>query len=280
VPKPRIDAIAWDGDTMAIDGAAFRVFEEFGVPPSLEGDTLWLFKGRPLLDDYFAVFQRHAELDVRNLFELGIWESGSVAFWTQLFRPDKHVAIDLAPPREPPAFKRFLRDHDPKARVSTHWLTNQADDPKLGELVAREFDGPLDLVIDDASHCLEPTKASLVSLLPGVREGGLFIVEDWAWALVPEVRRAFPPDEPGLLPLIEALLPLAHLEPTLVRSIEVRPTLFVIERGPMPQTDARGLLMARLRPQFEASPGRLTRIVKGGVLWQLARRARRRLRGQ
>jgi hypothetical protein len=280
VAKPRFDAIAWDGETITIDGVAFRVYEEFGAPPALAGNTLWLFKGRPLLEDYFAVFQRDGGLEVHNLFELGIWESGSVAFWTQLFRPDKHVAVDLAAPREPAAFRRFLRDHDLKSRVSTHWLTNQADDTKLRELLSREFLGPLDLVIDDASHCLEPTKAGLASLLPAVREGGLFIVEDWAWALVPVVRRAFPAEEPGLVPLIDALLPLAHLEPALVRSIEVRPTLFVIERGAMTEPDARALLFERLRPRFEASPGRLTRIVKGSVLWQLARRARRRIRGQ
>jgi hypothetical protein len=279
VAKPRFDALSWQDDTITIDGVAFRVYEEFGPPPQLAGDALWLFKGRPLMDDYFAVFRRYAGLDIRNLFELGIWESGSVAFWTRFLQPDKHVAIDLAAPREPPAFKRFLREHDRASRVSTHWLTNQADDTRLRDLTAKEFEGPLDAVIDDASHCYEPTKASLVTLLPELREGGLFIVEDWAWSLDAEVRRAFPADERGLIPLLDALMPLVYLEPSLVRSIDVRPTLFVIERGPMPEALARALLLDRLTPKFEASPPALTRLVKGSVFWQMARRVRRRLSG-
>jgi len=41
-------------------------------------------------------------------------------------------------------------------------------------------------VIDDASHRLEPTRASLETLFPRLREGGLFLIEDWRW----QIRRA------------------------------------------------------------------------------------------
>ena len=47
-------------------------------------------------------------------------------------------------------------------------------------IVDEEFDGaPLDLVIDDASHRLEPTRASFDMLFPRLRPGGLYIIEDW-----------------------------------------------------------------------------------------------------
>lgn len=276
--RPRFDALLWQGDTITVDGVRFQLYERFDAPPTLADGSFWLFKGRPLIEDYFAVFRRYAGLDVRNLCELGIWESGSVAFWALFLRPDKHVAIDLAPPREPALFKRFLRERDLTTKVITRWLTNQADDVRLREMTSREFGGPLDLVIDDASHCHEPTKASLVTLLPKLREGGIFIVEDWAWHTVPEVRRAFPPDEPGLIPLIEALLPIIHREPSIIRSMDVRPALFVLERGPMPEAEARALLLDRLAPKFEASPPVLTRLIKGSVFWQMARGVRRRLK--
>jgi hypothetical protein len=274
----RLESLVWHDDIISIDGVRFRVYEEFGAAPSLEDADFWLFKGRPLLEDYLAVFRRRPDLDVRNLFELGIWESGSVAFWSLLLQPDRHVAIDLAPPREPAELKRMLRRHDLADRVSTHWLLNQADDTRLSALVEREFAGPLDLVIDDASHCYAPTSASLVTLLPRLREGGIYIVEDWGWSLSPEVSAAFPADEPGLVPLLDRLLPLLHLNPGLLRNVDVLPTLFVLERGPMPAVEARELLAGVLEPRFEASPSLTARVVKGSPLWRVGRAIKRRLK--
>ena len=52
----------------------------------------------------------------------------------------------------------------------------------LASIVAKEFEGePIDLVIDDASHLLEPTRASFEVLFPRLRTDGLFVIEDWAW---------------------------------------------------------------------------------------------------
>ena len=274
----RLESLAWQDDVITVEGVRFRVYEEFGAAPSLDAADFWLFKGRPLLEDYLAVFRRRPDLDVRNLFELGIWESGSVAFWALLLQPERHVAIDLAPPREPAEFRRFLRRHNLTGRVSSHWLLNQADDARLSALVEREFSGPLDLVIDDASHCLGPTSASLVTLLPRLREGSIYIVEDWGWSLSPEVSAAFPAEEPGLLPLLNRLLPLLHLQPGLLRNIDVLPTLFVLERGPMPAAEARELLVSMLEPHFEASPSLTARVVKASPLWRVGRAIKRRLK--
>ena len=56
-----------------------------------------------------------------------------------------------------------------------------------------EFDGRLDLVIDDASHELHATKASFETLFPLPRSGGWYIIEDWIWETVPCYRE---PDHP------------------------------------------------------------------------------------
>jgi hypothetical protein len=53
--------------------------------------------------------------------------------------------------------------------------------------VAHEFSAPLDLVIDDASHIYGPTKASFQALFPLLRPGGLYLIEDWAWAHWPRL---------------------------------------------------------------------------------------------
>ena len=57
---------------------------------------------------------------------------------------------------------------------------DQADAPALRRIVADEFAGePLDLVIDDASHVLDPTRASFNVLFPLLRPGGVYVIEDW-----------------------------------------------------------------------------------------------------
>ena len=48
-------------------------------------------------------------------------------------------------------------------------------------IVEQEFGGALDMVMDDASHIYEPTLASFQILFTLLPEGGLYIIEDWAW---------------------------------------------------------------------------------------------------
>jgi hypothetical protein len=55
---------------------------------------------------------------------------------------------------------------------------------------------PLDLVVDDASHLVGPTRASLNTLLPRLRPGGFYIIEDWSWAHV-----GWGTHRPGEMPL-------------------------------------------------------------------------------
>lgn len=46
--------------------------------------------------------------------------------------------------------------------------------------MAAELAGqPLDLVIDDASHLLNETRASFETLFPLLGPGGLYVIEDW-----------------------------------------------------------------------------------------------------
>ena len=63
-----------------------------------------------------------------------------------------------------------------------YWGVNQGNPEQLRKIVKEEFSGPLDLVIDDASHMYSLTKTSFETLFPLLRPGGIYIIEDWAWA--------------------------------------------------------------------------------------------------
>jgi len=152
------------------------------------------FKIKGLVDAYEDFFQKHPNLIVNNLFELGIYGGGSIAFWNELFSPEKHIGIDLNEKNE----NSYLTNYFENRKGSNHIIktfggVNQADSKKLLDLYKSEFQGPLDLVIDDASHLYGPTKISFETLFPLLRKGGLYIIEDWAWGHWEDF---FSPDHP------------------------------------------------------------------------------------
>ena len=69
-------------------------------------------------------------------------------------------------------------------RVRPYYGVDQVDSARLVTIVAEEFgDERLDLVVDDASHSLEPTRTSFETLFPRLRDGGLYLIEDWNWQI-------------------------------------------------------------------------------------------------
>jgi hypothetical protein len=75
---------------------------------------------------------------------------------------------------------RFLDGHPLRDSVHVHLGVNQAETSALREAIARDVDGPLDVVVDDASHLLEPTSVSFDCLFPLVRPHGVYVIEDWS----------------------------------------------------------------------------------------------------
>jgi hypothetical protein len=121
-----------------------------------------------------------------------------------------------------------------EGRIKTYWKTNQADKARLRTIVETEFDGPPDLVIDDASHLYRQTRASFEALFPLCVPGGLYIIEDWAWGHWPEFSS---PDHPwaGEEPLTRLLVELIEAAGTstqLISSIVLYRGFVVVERGP------------------------------------------------
>jgi hypothetical protein len=74
-----------------------------------------------------------------------------------------------------------------------HFSISQSDREILEQIVRDELADELDLVVDDASHTYEGTKASFKFLFPLLRPGGIYVIEDWSWAHGP---RCQAPDAP------------------------------------------------------------------------------------
>jgi SAM-dependent methyltransferase len=141
-------------------------------------DGLWIEKQR---DSVVALGDVLTEFTNGNIFEIGIKRGGSTAFINEIAPPRRLVALDIED-TPPPSLTDYLRDHDPRQAVRLHNGIDQGDRARLADLVTTEFrDGPLDLIVDDASHRYEPTIASFETLFPALRPGGLFLLEDWNW---------------------------------------------------------------------------------------------------
>jgi predicted O-methyltransferase YrrM len=184
--KAAIDRMAWHEGGVTLDGTRFRV----GVvgdaehallrlePEAIAPDELILMKPRWELERYVELVET---LRPRRIVELGIWLGGGVAFLALLANPDKHVAIDIRPDAGQ-QFATWLESHNDAVRP--YFGVDQADAANLRTIVTDEFaDDPLDLVIDDASHLLGPTRASFNALFPLLRRGGAYVIEDWVGVL-------------------------------------------------------------------------------------------------
>ena len=119
---------------------------------------------------------------VDNMIELGIFKGGSIALYEELFSPTRFVGVDIEADRVK-VLDHYLERRLATERVRLYYGTDQQDRQALKSIAHENFKGqPLDLVIDDASHFYAPAKTSLNVFLPLLRPGGVYLIEDWAWA--------------------------------------------------------------------------------------------------
>lgn len=115
-----------------------------------------------------------------RIFELGIKDGGSTALIALVAEPELLLAADLEA-EIPPLFAQLVADHHLEGRLVTAFGLDQGDRAALTGFVDAHLPGAgLDLVIDDASHILAPTRTSFEVLFPRLRSGGLFVIEDWS----------------------------------------------------------------------------------------------------
>jgi hypothetical protein len=90
------------------------------------------------------------------------------------------VGIDLRPRND------HVIDHLAKLglsqRIRLHHEVSQSDRERVTNIIESSFVGEIDIIIDDASHQYHFTKATFEITFPYLANGGLYIIEDWAWA--------------------------------------------------------------------------------------------------
>ena len=200
------DKLNWKKDRMLFKDLVFRLEDHKDDSWELGKECLLFNKTQRMINQYEALWRLRADFQPRKILELGMLDGGSLVFWFEYFHPEKIVGIDKTQKTDSKYFQRYAARGDRVSRIKTYWGTDQADRRRLIEIANNEFDGPLDLVFDDASHMYELTKISFETLFPLLRPGGLYIIEDWSWALWSGLPFGFLPVGTELPPLIFQLV--------------------------------------------------------------------------
>ena len=201
------------------------------APPST-AEQFVLMKRPEMVEDYLRRFRRDLP---RNIVEVGVYEGGSAAMLWQMCRPRRLVGIELVPAPSD-AVDRFVEQRGADG-LRVHWETDQADIPRVLEIVDQELgDEPIDFVLDDGSHLYAQTRHSFEALFPCVRPGGTYLIEDWGWAHWQGSPWQDPDgpfgDEPAMSNLIFELVMLAATRPDIVSRVDVCFHHVEVVRGP------------------------------------------------
>lgn len=236
------EKLVWQEDRMLLHDIVFRL-------QHYKDDNTWdcgeecfiFFKILSLVELYRKFWVLHPQFMAKNIFELGMWDGGSIAFWFECFHPEKHVGIDLMKKEDAPYFRKYIQSHHYEKRIATYWGVDQSDTDRLQEIVQQEYSGPLDLVIDDASHLYQQTRRSFEILFPLLRPSGLYIIEDWAWEHWKDFQA---PDHPWATEksptsLIFELIEVAGTNHCVVANVNIFEGFTVVERGDIDDTELR-----------------------------------------
>ena len=163
-----------DEHLLRIGAVTFHCAFPMGDPPP---GRLVVRKTRELVERYVALCEA---TQPKRIVELGINRGGSTALLSELTRPERLVAVELAT-EAAPLLTDYIAEHGLGDVVRPHYGVDQADRPRLTEIVDHELGAAaLDLVVDDASHRYEPSRTSFEVLFPRLRHGGIYVIEDWS----------------------------------------------------------------------------------------------------
>jgi predicted O-methyltransferase YrrM len=176
----------WISDKiLEVNGTQFIVApdSEDYLAKQSSADCFVLVKPRPMVDHLVELVER---LQPNRIVELGIFKGGSTALFASLRPTAWLTAIDIS--EEPvSALEQFIVARGLEGLVHPHYGVNQGDAARLAEIIDTDHGtDPLDYVVDDASHLYRQSRASFEVLFPRLRAGGLYVIEDWAWAHFPE----------------------------------------------------------------------------------------------
>lgn len=169
--------LQWQDNVCHVFGTRLRfITSNYGAQKTTD-DEIILCKGPFHFGAYERLFAGQA---TKNVLEFGIFEGGSAVVFASMFPNAKIVGIDLRPPN--PAVLAHIQRMGLADRVRLYYGVSQDDVGAVSRIIKDEFDAPLDLVIDDASHLYDFSRRTFELAFPALRRGGCYVLEDWDWA--------------------------------------------------------------------------------------------------
>lgn len=215
-------SITWTGDnTFTLEDVEY-LCDLYGVRRG-DDPRFCLAKHPRIVDRYAALIEA---LTPRNIVEVGILDGASTALFADLAKPDRLVAVELDP--VPPKLLAFMEGRDD---IAAYGGVDQADTGELQRIIAKEITGPLDLVVDDASHLLGPSRATFGCLFPMLRPGGVYVLEDWATGLREGGPSSHGAGERPLVDLVHEIIVAKGSDPRRIGDITVQAGWVSIVRG-------------------------------------------------
>lgn len=233
--------------SFTIDGIEFLIDTRAGKDRGVsEGNRFILVKSQQCLDFY----RNWQGKTPKTIMEVGLFQGGSFVLLDKLFHPERLVGVDIRRgPIQPLEDYRAGKPH-----IDVYYGRSQ-DRPGTLTAARKNFPDGIDLVIDDASHLYEQTRATFQMLFPMVRPGGYYVIEDWAWSLRQPYQKESHSwfNKPAMTNLILELTMLAGFHRSIER-VEVLRDLVVVHRGtgPFPQEafNLEPVLRGRSFPQI------------------------------
>jgi predicted O-methyltransferase YrrM len=222
------DRIRWiDATTFEVGGHAFHLDLSRDRPVS--DDRLVVMKDRALVEAYQDVC---ASVEPKRIVEIGIWGGGGTILLDRLTEPEKLVAFDRADERAS-YLDRYVASNAAERRISCHYGVYQTQTTRIRAILDAEFGvEPLDLVVDDASHLLDETRTTFNALFPRLRPGGVYAIEDWAWAhWAGHYQEGAWLERAPMSELIFETVLVAASYKEVVASVHVEPGLVAVRRG-------------------------------------------------
>jgi hypothetical protein len=118
-------------------------------------------------DDLFP----HLRKKVRRICEIGIYEGASLLMWRDYFPKAAVFGVDILP----------IKSKDRRIKTYT---ADQASREQLQKFID-DSGGDFDIIIEDGGHTMEQQQVSLGFLLPHVRRGGFYVIEDVQSSIAP-----------------------------------------------------------------------------------------------
>lgn len=156
-------------------------FEDFLISNEVEDDKrFYLAKTADLIRRYINLI-KPGPLPPQAILEIGVFRGGSAAFLQLITKAKQFLALELAGERID-ILDKFVANEGLEDSFRIEYGVDQGDTVRVRELVTDYFGSGrcIDLVIDDASHILGPTRRSFETVFPFLRTNGSYVVEDYA----------------------------------------------------------------------------------------------------